>query len=93
MRPGLQLASVKSRSPVSEALTHDRTFETNRHLSIRCDRLVLCETRLNLNKTLRNAVGSVGKERSKEGDPLRFAPPVAREKVVKGDRTFIYRTP
>jgi len=57
----VRLASVKGRSPASIVLADDRTFEANRHRSIRCDRLVLCETRLNYHKTLRNDVGSVGR--------------------------------
>ena len=68
-------------------------YETNRHLSIRCERLVLCETLLNLNKILQNDVGSVGRERLKEGDrpfETKSAMPVACETGVKGDRPARY---
>ncbi|MEG4225732.1 hypothetical protein QUA44_08260 [Microcoleus sp. N9_A2] len=53
-------------SPASIFFADDRTFEVNRHRSIRCDRLVLCETRLNYHKTLRNHVvlGAIERGRS-----------------------------
>ncbi len=68
-------------SPASIVFADDRTFEANRHRAIRCDRLVLCETRLNYHKTLRNHVVLGAIERG--------ISPVAREKVVNGSRPYI----